>query len=355
MRLKIRIFLLFFFFISAPSTEAQTSFSRWIFGLNGGTIWGHNPPVYHLAQSHPIHAWAEYQMLRPEKDWVKDWKYPVWGFALKYMDFRNPVLGQSMVGIAYLEPKLFRRFTFRVGTGASIQTHPFNPENNSTNLMLGSWFATVMHLQINYYQPIGSNLGLRFGWGLTHISNGAFAQPNSGINSFFLTTGLYFKKERLEKPKLDSASRKPFSKGFDFLLSTSIALVEKFPVGGPKYFVFQIHGRSQYRIGRKSSFAIGLDWKRNNSVQAYIDENSDLGKSANVIGLPIGHELHISSVSMVTEIGFYIRKHHNVFPGIYQRYGLRKYWSDHCFTAIYLSTHKAKAECLEWTLGYKWK
>ncbi len=353
--MKAAFACLFFFislFLGAQNPDLQP-FSRFIAGINGGTIWGHNPPVYHLAHSHPLHYWLEYQVRKPQKEWSRAWSHPLWGFGIKYLDFRSPVLGKSIVALTYLEPRLFSVFTYRIGTGFSVQTHPFNSDNNSTNLMLGSHLAFVMHLQFNCYLPAGKNSGFRMGWGLTHLSNGAFSQPNSGVNSFFLSAGWFFRKPVKAMPAPDSTGGGDWKKGFDFLVSTSAGLVEKFPVGGPKYPVYQIHGRLQYRIGRKSSLAAGLDWKNNTSVEAYLDENPALGRHARVLGFAIGHELHISSVSLVTEAGWYVWKHHDVFPGIYQRYGLRKYWSDHCFSGIYLSTHRAKAECLEWTLGYK--
>jgi hypothetical protein len=325
----------------------------WIFGVNGGTVWGHNPPVYHLAQSHPVHLWADCRIYQQNKEWAKAWKYPHWGLMLKYMDYRNRVLGQSVVGIVYWEPKIRNRFTYRIGTGVSYQTHPFNSEYNSTNLMLGSWIAYVMHLQIAYYQPLSHKYGLRFSWGLTHISNGAFSQPNSGMNLFYIGTGFYFNQAKSNHSS-DSISQFSLKKRWNFVLSTSMALVEKFPVGGPKYPLFQIQGRVQYRLGRKSSITTGWDWKRNAAVQNYIDNDPNLGSSSQTVGLPIGHELHISTVSMITELGFYLWKKHDVFPEIYQRYGVRNYWTENCFTGVYLNTHKAKAECIEWSLGYRW-
>jgi hypothetical protein len=349
------IFLFSFLYMglsARPNDKGHTY--RYILGLSGGTIWGHNAPVYHLAHSHPLYYWAEFQIQKPSKEWSRAWNHPIWGFGISVLDFRSPVLGKSVLAITYLEPRLWKSFTYRIGTGCSFQTHPFNSDGNSTNLMLGSHFAMVMHAQLNWYLALGPKTGLRLGWGITHLSNGAFAQPNSGVNSFFLSAGLSLKNQAKPFPAGDSVASPAFRKGFSVLLSSSIALVEKFPVSGPKYPVFQIHGRFQYRPGRKSTLSIGLDWKKNTTVAALIEDNPELGSSSSVLGLPLGHELHISSVSLITEMGFYILKHHDVFPDLYQRYGLRKYWSENCFTAIYLSTHRAKAECLEWTVGYKW-
>jgi hypothetical protein len=246
-------------------------------------------------------------------------------------------------------------FSFRIGTGLVHHFNPFRLKENTKNLMLGSRFAFVMHSQLNYSFRGKSWNGMQLGLGLTHFSNGAFAQPNSGINVFFLSAGYYLFRKEADKatPILFNENENRFEKGFSGLFATSFAIVERSPADKIKYGVFQVYGKGSYRVGRYSSINIGLEGKHNGAVKSSINENPELGRSALTMGLPIGHELHISRISLITEFGFYLYKKHTLHPATYQRYGLRHYWKGGFHTGVYLQTHRAKAECIEWAIGYK--
>lgn len=327
-------------------------------GVNYGAIWAHNKPVYHLAQSHPVQVFGEIHFRKLERLWCQNFNAASAGVNITYIDYRSVVLGKSIAAITFLEPWLRKNTSFRIGAGIVYNTHPFDLHSNSTNLMLGSRFALVMHCQISRTFCYSTSYSkakipfLRLGVGLTHFSNGAFSQPNSGINNFFVSAGFCFGDQGHEyaykhPPTLPSDS-------LSFSIASSFSLVEKFPVGGPKYAVYQIQGRVKYRIGKLSRFHTGLDWMKNQSVAAEIHEQPQLGTQAGVLGIPFGHELLISQkLSMITELGVYIYKKHQVHPGMYQRYGLRfQIWKG-AFSGIMLKTHRAKAECLELNIGYQ--
>jgi len=336
----------------------QIETSYWV-GLNFGGIWAHNQPVYHLAQSHPVQIYAEFHRNNPNKEWSSNFKSANSGICISYFDYRSKVLGKSLASIAFLEPRITRNLSFRLGTGLVFNSNPFNLESNTTNLMLGSSFEIVMHGQISFTifsRPLGIEKRkplIRLGLGLTHFSNGAFKQPNSGINNFYLSAGYCFSElHKTSNSEKKTEKKKP--KSLSFALSSSLSLVEKYPVWGKKYAVFQLQGRSNYRLGKLSSLRSGLDLMYNEAVKAEIKENPERGNSALVLGLPIGHELHISNhLSLVTEFAFYIVKNHQIHASSYQRYGLRYLWSNGIFTGLFLKTHTAKAECLEFNFGFQ--
>ncbi|HPI12508.1 MAG TPA: acyloxyacyl hydrolase [Catalimonadaceae bacterium] len=333
--------------------------ARYCAGVNYGAIWAHNKHVNHLTQSHPVQVFGEIHFRNLERLWCNNFRRASAGVNITYFDYQSDVLGKSIAAITFLEPGLRKNMSFRIGTGVVYNTHPFDLYSNSTNLMLGSRFAMVMHCQVSrtfcYKSQVTEEMVpfLRLGIGLTHFSNGAFSQPNSGINNFFFSAGYCFgeqpgcRKTMTHPPSLPSDS-------LSFSIASSFSLVEKFPVGGPKYAVYQIQGRVRYRIGKLSRLQTGLDWMKNQSVAAEIIEQPQLGTQAAVLGIPFGHELLISQkLSMITELGVYIYKKHQLHPGMYQRYGLRYQIWKGAFSGIMLKTHRAKAECLELNLGYQ--
>lgn len=354
-----RVFLLFILGFFIP--RFSSGLTKWgedggsrrimVLGTNYGAIWAHNPPVYHLAQSHPWQISVEYLRHLPKKEWSRVYRYPYFGTALQYVHYRSPELGSSIAGIVFLEPKIYNRFRYRIGTGLVFNTKPFNLESNQTNNMLGGRLALVMHIQVNYYQTIGTRQYVRLGMGLTHFSNGAFKQPNSGINNFFIGVAWCYSSASARRESALKTEDTTFRRGFSGIISGSFSVVEKFPVNGPKYPVYHASGRAQYRIGRKSSLGVGLDYIRNMAIAQKLKEEPQLGTEIGRVGFVFGHEMHISKVSMLTELGIYIRKKQSLDPGFYHRIGLRYSLSEHIFAGMYLKTHKARAECIEWSLG----
>lgn len=322
-------------------------------GMGYGAILAHNDQVRHLAQSHPTIFRLEYAQVDTRPEWSHAYGMPRFGMALDIFNYQNQTqLGQSLAATIYLEPRLFQRFRFRLGSGLVYNFHPFNLESNPGNLMLGSRFALVMHGQINYYQPISPYYQLVAGWGITHFSNGAYTQPNMGINIIYGQIGLI--RQWVTPVQSFSEISQPQSAYQRLSIQAwgSLSLVEKLPVGGQKFPVYQASLRASWRKGRKSSLAMAIDYGYNQSRAKLIEEKPRFGPSEGRIGLVISHELHISRVSLMTDVGYYVVKRQTIDPAFYQRYGFRYYVKKELFLVSQLKVHRSKAECFEFGLGF---
>lgn len=321
-------------------------------GFGFGAIVAHNNQVRHLAQSHPNIYRLEYSLVDPRPEWSKSFGMPRFGLALDLFNYQNGAqLGQSLAATIYLEPRLFQRFRFRLGSGLVYNFHPFNLKSNPGNLMLGSRFALVMHGQINYYQPVSARYQLVAGWGITHFSNGAYTQPNMGINIVYGQVGLIHQWDKPVQNFSEIAQPKTDFHLLSIQAWGSLSWVEKLPVGGPKFPVYQASLRASYRKGRKSSLAMAVDYAYNESRAKLIEEKPGFGPKEGRIGLVISHELHISRISLMTDVGYYILKRQTIDPGLYQRYGFRYYIKKSLFLVSQLKVHRSKAECFEFGLG----
>lgn len=341
------------------SSDSSRFYPGIVSGLNLGGIWAHSDEVNHLAQSQPIQLFTEFHFQNPRKNWHRKMGSASAGLALVWVHYRNSTLGNTLALIPFLEPRLRPNWSVRLGTGVAWNLHPFSLSNHQ-NLMLGSPITMAMHAQTNwmpFYKWRKQNQGqllapLRLGIGLTHFSNGAFQVPNLGINLFFLSLG-YGIGEAWKNPHgqpdegLESSTWK-------IQVSGSLGLVQKFPVLGPHYLVYQLQGRIRRNHGYYHSFGFGLDAMYNASYQAIIREDSTKGTRAACLGIPFSYELRVSTkLRLLAELGWYAYKSHNLSPALYQRYGLRYFWNAHLFSAYYLKAHKGKAECLEWNLGWE--
>jgi hypothetical protein len=332
----------------------------WLVSLQWGGIWAHNEQVDHLAQSHPVQATVEYHWQNSNKAWCTNFRQATAGLSMVYLDYRSSVLGRSIALFPFLEPNFLPGLSFKVGTGLVWNSRPFTTDNH-TNVMLGSPLAMVMHGQLNWrpfrrkmgYYPTHSLERIRLGIGLTHFSNGAYSQPNTGINLFFVSMG-YWLGRGLGCYKGIPDEFKAQSKWFG-LFSGALSLVEKYPVDGPKYPVFQLQSRLGYRIGPLHSLLIGPDLMHNQAFVEDIEENPAFGEDGRTVGLALSHELRISKrLFLSTTWGKYLYKKHNMTPDHYQRYGLRIKWTESLYSGFLLKTHRAKAECMEFQMGWEW-
>ena len=131
--------------------------------------------------------------------------------------------------------------------------------------------------------------------------------------------------------------------------------------GGPevlKYEKLSISAPKENEVLIKHS-AIGLNFIDNQGVKTVMERDHAKGNNLadteyRRIALIVGHELTISKMALLTQLGVYV---YNPYPhvdkGVFQRYGLKYYFTDHIFGGFSLNTHFAKADLLEYSVGYK--
>jgi hypothetical protein len=334
-----------FGFRADPPIRNDSGTSALRLGLGWGGIWAHNPPVKHLARSHPLQLMAEWSREKPSAGLLR-WYGPTRVvLCLHYFDYRSSVLGRSLAAVYALEPGLGRGWIFRFGTGLVVNFKPFNLNSNPANLMLGGPVSSVMHAMV------ARNMGaVQLGLGLTHFSNGAFDLPNSGINIFFLRAAYAFSlpgkqpPDQPESVKLEFPSRE---------VSVAFSLVERKPGENRKYGVFQIQGRLYRRPGRRWDLGAGIDGGFNAAADEDIRQDTRIRGSGWWTGIPLSWRLQISrSTVLIAEFGAYLYRGRPGSEPVYQRYGIRHLLSPHLTAGFLLKSHKARAECLEWQLGW---
>ena len=68
-------------------------------------------------------------------------------------------------------------------------------------------------------------------------------------------------------------------------------------------------------------------------------------------GITVGHELYIGDVSFILQLGHYIYKPYDLFPAIYQRYGLQYYVTKNLSVSGMLVAHTRTADHAEFGIG----
>jgi hypothetical protein len=69
----------------------------------------------------------------------------------------------------------------------------------------------------------------------------------------------------------------------------------------------------------------------------------------------LSHELMLDKYSVMMQTGYYFYDPYKAFQTIYFRLGLRRYFSEKLYSSIGVKSHSAKAEAMEFAIGYRIK
>jgi hypothetical protein len=205
--------------------------------------------------------------------------------------------------------------------------------------------------------------------GITHFSNGAFKKPNKGSNVNAFSLGMTY---NLKQPQASFHPKelKPSdelvydTKGLDWYVSLGFGVKENNPpegepYSGEKYSVYLAQIYAGKRLNYKSNLLFGINLIDNRSVKSIREEAQANGRDLDSkdykrIAIVIGHELTISKLSLLTQLGYYAYNPYSyVDKSIFQRYGAKYYFNKNIFGGFSLYTHFAKAEIIEYSVGYK--
>lgn len=359
-----RILLLSFFFYSG-ATKAQDS-TRTGSWLTLDLHYGFILPLYTssmniLIQGH-VPAFELDYVNKPvsENNWINAYHCPEMGLAFFDAYLNNPAQLGTEYGIYpfinfHLNRSFKERLYFRVGIGMAYFPVIFNAMDNHKNDVIGSHLNAMINLRLNYHVYLADKIRLEAGLGLTHCSNGAFQTPNLGINLITFNTGLSYcigsGKKSVTKPYIDTAKTKRIEQ--DIFAAVGGSEVE--PPGGQRYVDITLSYIAFRRLNTKSKLGIGIDifnnqanTERLKADSVFLKNNIDIAQ----FGLKLAYELTLGRISLPLEMGGYLFSRYTGNGYIYNRIGIRYYTGHHIIVDLSLLTHFAKADFIEWGLGY---
>lgn len=329
-----------------------------------GFIYPHSPDVANLVIDHP-EGFALYLDKKSygSEYWQQRYNYPDVGYALIYLDYKNPKIGKSIASMVYYNFYIGKNhlnrgdLKFKLGFGASFNTNPYQKEKNNKNNFIGTPLTYGMQLGLYYDYLIAKNIAANAGINVTHFSNASAKKPNKGINVANASIGISY---RLTDHKIEYNANNTFenSKKIRYNLVLNGGVNSTFYSGtSPLPFVV-VSAYAEKRFGYKSAINLGVDGFVNQSLKEslkYDPEVRDLENKPDYkrIGVAVGHELYVSKLSILTQFGVYVYRPYKKFYPIYQRYAMKYYFNDRLFATFALKTHYAIAETAEWGIGVK--
>ena len=330
-----------------------------------GIILPHSPELYHLITGHPEGFMLSFSKNTHGKEaWQKLYNYPDYGGYFLYQDFKNEILGKNFaIGGHYNFYFLNRNLQFKVAQGIAMTTNPYDKVNNSKNRAFGSKYMGNTNFMLNFKKDnIIDGLGLQAGFFFTHYSSGRFKSPNSGLNTYGVNLGVNYNFCKTQPKTMDTVvvSNK-FKEPIKLNLVLRSGLNESIVIGSGQKPFYHIGVYADKRLSRKSALQFGTELFVTNSIKEYIKyrsiaypgDNVDPNTDFKRIGVFIGHELFINRISLETQIGYYVYRPFDVDVAIYDRLGIKYYWTPKIYSGVGVKTHGFLAEATEFSIGVR--
>jgi hypothetical protein len=293
------------------------------------------------------------------KAWQQSSGYPAIGLEILYGRSGSlRYIGHVAAFLPYINGYFVKedyfRLGWRFGLGPGWVEKPFNAQTNVENLVIGSHLNACFNLQLysgfRIWEKFFFNLGLSF----THLSNGSVKLPNLGLNMPALSAGLTFYFD--PNPKRIRRPLPPIQKKWDFFLITFAAIKQAPPVESPLGWVNGLSFEALKRISQTGRMGGGFNLTYDqtlrtevpNSVTFAFDE-SKLKLEASLYG---SYEYGVGNLSIPIQLGAYLYNNYRISE-IYEIIGIKWRISPHWIACLGLKAHVAKADFIQWGIGYK--
>ncbi|MCS7005635.1 MAG: acyloxyacyl hydrolase [Cytophagales bacterium] len=288
------------------------------------------------------------------KRWQREWKLPEWGVSLHYNDLGNPaLLGFALGSTIYVQKFIWEKsqhaFSYKFAPGLVwiSMTHEKNPKN----VFVSTHLNFIMETNLLYHYKITPLMRLNIGGFITHYSNGAIQLPNYGFNMFGCMAGIAHTIRNPSQSSVVAFFDEKIAKIWNFDINLAHAIKSPGNQDPRRFYVGVLSGYANKRLNYKSGLTLGTDVFYHTSIHAQIGKSTPVNPWR--VGIQCGHELYVSKVSLLTQIGTYIYRPILVDKPIYWRAGIKCYLSDHYFVGLSLRAHYGQADIIEWGTGIR--
>ena len=364
--MDVRLSCCLYFLALACFAQTETVPKKFTVDANAyyGSIILHNPDISHLITEHPSGFTVSLNRKRyGHKEWEREYGYPDTGISFVYQDMNNSTLGNNFSLYAHYNFYFFRRnLQFRIGQGLAYNTNPYDNNDNFRNNAYGTHIMSSTFLMLNYHKErLWKGLGVKAGISVIHYSNANVRAPNTSTNTFAFNAGLIYDLDggldheyiRAEKVRLKEPVK------YNLVFRSGLNESDLVNLGQFPFYIFSAY--ADKRLSRKSAVQLGTEIFFSNFLKDLIrlqavsfpELNVDADTDFKRVGMFLGHELFISDLSIILQLGYYIYYPFDFEGRTYNRIGFKYYFGKKLFGAVTLKSHAAKAEAVELGIGVR--
>lgn len=325
------------------------------YGARFGYLLAHRPLMKHLPQDYAYGGELSfYFQTRGASEYSRSYKHPKFGLTFIATSMgNNEILGSEYGLIAFGDFPFVKKerdeFSGTFGMGIAYLSKIYDPNKNVKNTAVGSHVNAFINLGLKYRHYFKENIYFVMGLNFTHSSNGAIRLPNLGINLVQFNFGLGHQFKNITFPT--STKDLNMDKRWKYTIYGVISGKEEYPIGGKFYPVGNLSFIVTKRFTKKSGIELYADGFYKSSLLAY-DRSGMTPTNIFQAGIFAAYNLYISKIRIVVGMGGYVYDKFNLNGRFYQRLGVKYQINKHLVTGLIIKSHWAKADYIEYGIGY---
>ena len=295
--------------------------------------------------------------------WEKLYRYPRQGVGFSYWSLgNNEVFGKayalySFINIPFFKPAEKFSFNIQISCGVAYLPKIFDIYKDHLDRAIGSHTNIYIHLGIDGKITLIPHCELVIEAGATHFSNGKTRSPNYGINAGSFSLGLNYifnnKGATIQDPEIPGINKRYVQ---SVIYSAGTKVYDN--LYGKKYFVSSLSYNLERIINHKRKIGLGADLSYDGSIsEALASEDGIPDKHFEKLirfGLHTSYAIRYKQLIMGIQIGYYLYSKYTVITPVYNKLSIQYLLTRNIIGSISIKSHMAKADCLEYGIGYYW-
>jgi hypothetical protein len=295
--------------------------------------------------------------------WEKLYRFPRQGVGFSYWTLgNNEVFGKAYVLYTFIKIPLSKptqsfSLDYQLSAGGAYTPKTFDIYTNHLNRAISSHANLYIHLGIDGRVTILNNCEIEIDAGISHFSNGKTKSPNYGINAGSFSVGFNylfnnesFKKKDPELPEF----QKQYPQSIIFSAGSKVYdnLLDR------KYLASSLSYNIERTVSLKRKIGLGADFSYDGSIREGLAggdgaPEQNLGKLLRA-GLHSSYAMRYKQMVMGIQIGYYLYSKYTVITRVYNKISVQYLLPGNFSLNIGIKSHMAKADCLEYGIGYHW-
>lgn len=301
------------------------------------------------------------------KYWNQSYNYPRIGIGFYHSGLGNKdIYGQLNAFYCYVDRAFFnlnKRFNFgnRISFGLGHISKKFDLYSNNYNIAIGSNLNVFLQYNLEGTIRISPLIQMKAGLSLIHSSNGSIKEPNMGFNIVTSYFGIQYSLSNQRNIILKDHKQNPDTSKHQFITSISYGWKSISRFHSYEYPVYAISFEYAKKISRSGWLGVALTGYYDRSIKKEFEipitpDTTFKSSDYYSIALNPSYEMKMGQLAFLFQPGIYLKYSVKDYGLITNRIGLRYYFKKQWIVGVSIKAHwLAKADFIEWCIGYKWK
>lgn len=321
-----------------------------------GLLIAHRGLMNHIPEAHAFGTELTfYYQTNGKSEYHRLLNYPKYGVSVIGTTVGNErIIGNLFGAYAFGDFPLIKgkkdELAGTFGAGICYVTRIYDPVKNPKDVAVSTHLNALIDLNLKYRHYFKNNWNIVMGLHLTHASNGASRVPNLGLNMVFSSIGFGYQFKNVEFKTKEH--RIELDKKWKFGLQGIVSFKEDYPIGGKLYPVGNLSFIVTKRFTNLSGIELYADGFYKTTAFGSVRRAEMTPWNIIQAGIFGGYNLYINKLRVLVGLGAYVYDKFLFDGRFYARLGFKYQATKHVHINLGLKSHWAKADYVEYGIGY---